>query len=152
VSTVQWARPDTPETAAEPSYSYLRRELVSFGLVGSVGTAITFAGANILDRFAGNSPVTSVVLPMLVSTGVSYWLSRRYTFRQYSSDGSGREVALFFALNLVGIVIQVLFMGFRTYTLGLRDPLSFNAAMAIGMMVASTFRYWSYRKWVFLPA
>ncbi len=61
-------------------------------------------------------------------------------------------MALFFALNLVGIVIQVLCMGFRTYTLKLQGPVSFNVAMAIGMMLASTFRYWSYRKWVFLPA
>ena len=152
MSTVHRARPTLPDTAAEPSYRYLGRELVSFGLVGGVGTVITFVGANLMDRFFGDSPVTSVVLPMLVSTGVSYLLNRRYTFRRYGSDGTGREVALFFGLNLVGIVIQVLCMGFRTYTLGLRGPLSFNVAMAIGMMVASTFRYWSYRKWVFLPA
>ena len=152
MSTVQWARSSTPETGPEPSYRYLGRELASFGLVGGIGTVITFVGANLMDRVFGNSPVTSVVVPMLVSAGVSYLLNRRYTFKHYDSDGSGREVALFFALNMIGIVIQVLCMGLRTYTLSLNGPLSFNVAMVIGNLLGSGFRYWSYRKWVFLPA
>jgi putative flippase GtrA len=152
VSVIQQARGDVSESPGEPRYRRLRRELVSFGLVGGVGTALTFIGANIMDRFFGSSPVTSVVIPMLVSTGVSYLLNRHYTFRLYDSDGSGREVGLFFALNGVGIAIQILCMGFRTYTLGLHGTLSFNVAMAIATTLGGGFRYWSYRKWVFLAA
>src|SRR5207245_130340 len=100
-------RGEVSESPGESRYHRLRRELVSFGLVGGVGTALTFIGANILDRFFGSSPVTSVVLPMLFSTGVSYVLNRHYTFRLYDSDGSSREVGLFFALNGIGIAIQI---------------------------------------------
>ncbi|WP_225993563.1 GtrA family protein [Actinomadura rudentiformis] len=128
------------------------RELLSFGFVGFVGTVITIGGANLLRHWLGGSPLTSVVVPTMASTLFSYLANRFWTFRERDSDGSGREVVIFFALNGVGMSIQVLITGFTYYTLGLTGGISYNIALLVGLALGSAFRYWSYRKWVFTPA
>lgn len=130
-------------------YRRLFRELVSFGLVGGVGTVITFVGANLGRHWFSDSPLTTVVVPMMIATLVSYLLNRAWTFRD--SDGSHREVLLFFALNGIGVVIQLLCMGVRSYSLHLTGALSCNVALVIGTVLGTAFRYWSYKKWVFIP-
>ncbi|MEU5878563.1 GtrA family protein [Spirillospora sp. NPDC047279] len=135
---------------ATPHRTFLR-ELLSFGFVGFVGTVITIGGANLLRHWLGGSPVTSVVVPTMASTLFSYLANRHWTFRERDSDGSGREVVIFFALNGIGMSIQVLVTGFTFYTLGLTGGLSYNIALLIGLGLGSAFRYWSYRKWVFTP-
>ncbi|MFB4315456.1 GtrA family protein [Actinomadura sp. 21ATH] len=128
------------------------RELLTFGCVGFLGTVITIGGANLLRHWLGGGPLTSVVVPTIVSTLTSYLLNRHWTFSHRDSEGSGREVLLFVALNGVGMAIQVLCTGFVFYTLGLQGKLAYNAGLLAGLALGSAWRYWSYRKWVFTPA
>ncbi|TDC13772.1 GtrA family protein [Actinomadura bangladeshensis] len=151
MSTVQRSRPVETVSSA-PAYRTFLRELVSFGFVGCVGTLIMIFGANLMRAGLGGSPVTSVVVPTIVSTLTSYLLNRHWTFRHRDSDGSGREVAIFFALNGVGLLIQVLCTGFTYYTLGLHGGIAYNLGLLAGVGLGSAFRYWSYKKWVFTPA
>ena len=144
--------PDMKVVRVETPFRRLLRELVSFGVVGGIGTSITFIGANLGRHFLNANPLTTVVVPMMVATAVSYFLSRAYTFRHRDSDGSSREVLLFFGVNGIGVVIQLLCMGVRTYSLHLDGAISYNAALAIGTCLGAAFRYWSYKKWIFLPA
>jgi hypothetical protein len=58
---------------------------------------------------------------------------------------------VFFALNGIGIAIQTIVLAFSTYTLGLEDALSKNAAVVVGTGIATMFRYWAYKRWVFRP-
>lgn len=148
---MQRARPVGTVTPAPPYRTFLR-ELLSFGFVGVVGTVITIFGANLMRAWLGGSPLTSVVVPTLVSTLVSYLANRFWTFRDRDSDGSGREFVIFFALNGVGMLIQVLCTGFTYYTLGLHGGVSYNLSLLAGLGLGSAFRYWSYKKWVFTPA
>lgn len=138
--------------SSAPAYRTFLRELLSFGFVGCVGTLIMIFGANLMRAWLGGSPVTSVVVPTVVSTLTSYLLNRHWTFRHRDSDGSGREVAIFFTLNGVGLLIQVLCTGFTYYTLGLHGGVSYNLGLLAGIGLGSVFRYWSYKKWVFTPA
>ncbi len=138
--------------SSAPAYRTFLRELLSFGFVGCVGTLIMIFGANLMRAWLGGSPVTSVVVPTVVSTLTSYLLNRHWTFRHRDSDGSGREVAIFFALNGVGLLIQVLCTGFTYYTLGLHGGIAYNLGLLAGLGLGSVFRYWSYKKWVFTPA
>ncbi|GLZ11010.1 hypothetical protein Acsp04_12450 [Actinomadura sp. NBRC 104425] len=128
------------------------RELLTFGFVGFIGTVIMIGGANLLRHLHGGGPIFSVVLPTALSTLVSYLANRFWTFRHRDSTGSGREVAIFFGLNGVGLLIQVACTGFTYYTLGLHGGVAYNAGLLVGLGLASAFRYWSYRKWVFTPA
>jgi putative flippase GtrA len=136
--------------AVSPYRSFIR-EMVTFGLVGTLGTVITFVGANLMRTWFWDSPMIGVVLPTMTATLVSYLLNRHWTFKNTDSDGSRREMAVFFALNGVGMVIQTLCMGFRSYSLHLDGAVSYNVAMVVGTLLGAVFRYWSYRKWVFIP-
>ncbi len=148
---MQRSRPAKTVSSA-PAYRTFIRELLSFGFVGCVGTLIMIFGANLMRAWLGGSPVTSVVVPTVVSTLSSYLLNRFWTFRHRDSDGSGREVAIFFALNGVGLLIQVLCTGFTYYTLGLHGGVAYNLGLLAGVGLGSAFRYWSYKNWVFTPA
>ncbi|MFF5263332.1 GtrA family protein [Actinomadura viridis] len=144
----------TPVKTAPAAFSHrtFLRELLTFGFVGFLGTVITIGGANLMRHWLGGSPLTSVVVPTVASTLSSYLLNRHWTFRHRDSDGSGREVVIFFGLNGVGMAIQVLCTAVTYYALGLHGGLAYNAGLVVGLALASAFRYWSYRKWVFTPA
>lgn len=133
-------------------FAHLMRELAQFGSVGAIAFVITFAIGNGLHTGLGVGPLTSNGVATVVATTFSYLANRYWTFRHRDRTGLGREYVLFFALNGVGLVITELFIGFSHYVLGLDGAVFYNIALVIGTAVATLFRFWSYKKWVFLPA
>ncbi|XRQ05732.1 GtrA family protein [Actinomadura welshii] len=133
-------------------FEHLVRELAKFGSVGALAFVITVVIGNGLHSGMDVGPLTSNAVATVIATTFSYLANRYWTFRHRDRTGLGREYVLFFALNGVGLVITELFIGFTHYVLGLSGPISYNAALVVGTGVASLFRFWSYKKWVFLPA
>jgi putative flippase GtrA len=123
-------------------------ELGKFGIVGAAAFAVTDAGTNLLHFRAGLGPLNSNVIATVAAMAVSYAGNRYWTFRYRQRSGVRREGILFFLLNAVGLVIQLACLGFATYLLGLHGKLSYNVALVIGIALATLFRYWSYRTWV----
>lgn len=131
----------------------LMRELLKFGTVGAVGWLVQTGVSNLLWHGAGAGPLTGSVVATVVATMVTYAGNRYWTFRHRDQSGLAREYFLFFVLNGIGLLIQLLFLGFTVYTLGLDGPVARNLSNnVIGVGFATLFRYWSYKKWVFLPA
>jgi hypothetical protein len=60
----------------------------------------------------------------------------------------GRETAMFFLLNGVGVLIQQACIELAKHEFGRNDKVTVNAAFLVGVMLATLFRFWSYRKWV----
>ncbi|WUI00586.1 GtrA family protein [Spirillospora sp. NBC_00431] len=133
-------------------FAHLVQELAKFGSVGAIAFVITVAIGNGLHTGLGVGPLTSNGLATIVATTFSYLANRYWTFRHRDRTGLGREYVLFFGLNGVGLVITELFIGFAHYVLGLDGAVSYNAALVVGTGVATLFRFWSYKKWVFLPS
>jgi putative flippase GtrA len=127
-------------------------ELAKFGSVGAIAFVITIGTANILHGGLGVGPLTSNGIATIVATTFSYFANRYWTFRHRDRSGLGREYVLFFVLNGIGLVITELFIGFTHYVLDQRSLIAFNIAQIFGTGVATLFRYWSYKRWVFLPA
>ncbi|MFC5753309.1 GtrA family protein [Actinomadura rugatobispora] len=134
-------------------FAHLVRELAKFGSVGAVAFVITFVLSNALhlESGLGMGPLSSNAIATVVATTFAYVANRYWTFRHRDRTGLGREYVLFFALNGVGLVITQLFIGFTSYVLGLTGPIPYNASLIVGTGVATLFRFWSYKKWVFLP-
>ncbi|SEG60050.1 Putative flippase GtrA (transmembrane translocase of bactoprenol-linked glucose) [Thermomonospora echinospora] len=149
MSTLQRSRAAAALAPVARSRLHFVRELLRFGTVGTVGTVITIGGANLMRGRFWESPVTTVLVPTMLATLFSYLANRHWTFRHHDSDGSGREMALFFGLNGIGMLIQACCTAFTFYTLGLHDALSYNLALLVGLALASAWRYWSYKKWIF---
>lgn len=127
----------------------LARELTRFGSVGLAAFALTLGLFNLLHGVLGLGPLTSNGLATATATLFSYAANRHWTFRHRESSGTGREYALFFALNGIGLLITQAFLGVVTYALGLRGPLESNAALVAGTGAATFFRFYAYRRWVF---
>jgi putative flippase GtrA len=128
-------------------FRVLIHEIGKFGIVGLVATFITFAVQNALYGHAG--PTTSVVVANAIATCFAYLGNRYWAFRHRKTANMGRETLLFIFFNLVGTVIQTAFVDFNHYLLHHHDRLSLNIATVIGMVFATLFRLFCYRKFVF---
>ena len=57
---------------------------------------------------------------------------------------------MFAALNIVGLGIAEVVIAATTYGLGMKSALAYNAASVAGTGLGTIFRYFSYKRWVFL--
>jgi putative flippase GtrA len=131
-------------------WHHLIRELTKFGIIGVFNTALDFVVFNLLHFGAGIGPLTSQCLSVVVSATSSYFMNRHWTFRHRARSGLRREYALFFIFNGVGLVIALTVLAVVRYGMGLEDPFSLNIAKVVGLVLGTLFRFWSYRRWVFL--
>jgi putative flippase GtrA len=108
---------------------------------------VTVGGANLLRYQAGMGRLSAVAIATAVATAVTFVGSRYWTYRHRERTGLRRETALFFAVNAVGVAVSEVPVGL-TYPLRLDDAVSYNIALYCGIVLATLFRYWSYRAWV----
>jgi putative flippase GtrA len=120
--------------------------------VGILAFFITIGGANALHSGAGWGPLTSVTIATIVATVFAFLGNKFWAFRHRKGSHLGRESVLFFVFNGIGLLIQLAFVAAVRYGLGLSDRLSYNVALIIGVGVATMFRLYCYRRWVFLMA
>ena len=125
-------------------------ELVKFGIVGGLGTIIDLGGAAVLRSVYHVGPLESKALSITAATIFTYLGSRFWTFRHRDNQPVHREALLFVALNVVGLILAELVIAGITYGLGLKGPLAYNAASFIGTGLGTVFRWYAYRKWIFL--
>jgi putative flippase GtrA len=135
-------------------FRQLIHEFTKFGVIGVVGLIITNGGYDLLHAELGVGPLTSTTAATIVATAVAFVGNRHWTFRHRERAGMAREGVAFFILNGVGLLIQDAAVGFNYYVVGLHDKASGFIALNIGIAIATVFRFWSYRKWVWggLPA
>jgi putative flippase GtrA len=130
-------------------FQRLIHEAAKFGVVGVVGVFITNGGYALLHNTFGLGPVTSTTIATIVATAVSYVANRYWSFRHRERTSVAREGVIFFVLNGIGLLIQDAVVAFNFYILnnGNNKAAEFIALNA-GIALATLFRFWSYRKWV----
>ncbi|MEV1179048.1 GtrA family protein [Nonomuraea sp. NPDC049784] len=133
-------------------FASLVYELAKFGSIGAIAFVIDFGMLNLCNVVLGWGPLTSKVVATAISTTFAYLGNRFWTFRHREQSGLGRQYFLFFLLNGIALLFGMLTIGFTTYTLDRHDALSINIANIVGVGLGTLFRYWSYKKWVFLEA
>jgi putative flippase GtrA len=133
-------------------FAELFPELAKFGVVGTIGAITDLGGAAYLHGVVGIEAMMAKALSIAAATIVTYLGSRFWTFRHRANQALLREGTLFAVLNLVGLVIAEIVIAFTTYGLGLKSALAYNAASVLGTGLGTIFRYFSYKKWVFLAA
>lgn len=127
-------------------------ELAKFGVVGLIGAVIDLGGADYLHVHMGIGPMVAKGLSISAATLVTYLGSRFWTFRHRVNQALLREGTLFVLLNVVGLLIAEMVIGLTTYGLGYKSALAYNAASVLGTGLGTIFRYFAYKKWVFLAA
>lgn len=131
-------------------FAGLYAEMAKFGLVGGIGAVVDLGGAGYLHGAAAVGPLSAKAISLSVATVLSYLGNRFWTFRHRANHALLREWTVFFVLNLIGLVIAEATIGFTYYVLGFHGPLAFNVASVAGTGLGTIFRFWSYKKWVFI--
>ena len=134
----------------------LKVELAKFGTIGAISYVIDVGIFNAL-RFASDEgllhdkPLTAKAISVAVATTFAYFGNRFWTFKHRARTSFRREYVLFFALNGVAMAIALLCLWLSHYVLNYTTPLADNiSANVIGLVLGTVFRFWGYRKWVFL--
>ncbi len=134
---------------------HLVHELLKFGTVGAFAFVVDVGLFNLLVH-AGDAavlhdkPVTGKVISTVIATCVAFAGNRQWTFRHRDHGQMHRQLLIFTVLNVVGLAIAVGCLGFSRYVLDLHGAIADNiAANIVGIGLASLFRFWSYRRWVF---
>ncbi|MFI9589358.1 GtrA family protein [Nonomuraea sp. NPDC052265] len=133
-------------------FESLVHELAKFGSIGAAAFLFDTGVYNLFLLGFEWGPLTAKVLATTLSATFAYLGNRFWTFRHREQSGLGREYFLFFLLNGVALLFGLLVIGFTKYTLHLHDGVSLNIANFVGVGLGTLFRYWSYKKWVFLEA
>src|ERR1700728_1345006 len=125
-------------------------EIGKFLVVGGLGTVIDLGGAAVLHSRYHVEPLAAKAISVTLATVFTYLGSRFWTFKERENQSVRREAVLFFVLNVVGLLIAEAVIGLVTYVMGLRGSLEYNAASLIGTGLGTIFRFYAYRRWVFL--
>ena len=127
-------------------------EALKFGIVGGINTVINYAVFNALALTVFvNGQLKATVIATIVATITSYLMNRHWTYRDRPKSALRREYLLFFLFNGAGLVIELGAVAAAKYGLGVHGLLALNVAKTVGVMLATLFRFWSYRTFVFQP-
>ncbi|MFJ9853289.1 GtrA family protein [Streptomyces sp. NPDC101150] len=132
----------------------LTREVVKFGAVGGAGVVVNFVVFNLVRHLTEIPVVRASIVATVVATGTNYLGYRYFTYRDRDKQGRTKELTLFLLFSVIGLVIENGLLYAATYGFGWDSPLQNNVFKFLGIGVATLFRFWSYRTWVFqaLPA
>ncbi|MFF3291828.1 GtrA family protein [Streptomyces sp. NPDC003023] len=132
----------------------LIREVAKFGAVGGAGLLVNLAVFNLVRQVTEIPVVRASVLATVVAIAFNYVGFRYFAYRDRDKSGRTRELTLFLLFSAVGLVIENGVLYAATYGFGWDTPLQSNVFKFLGIGVATLFRFWSYRTWVFraLPA
>jgi putative flippase GtrA len=125
-------------------------ELAKFGVVGLIGSVIDLGGADYLHVHMGIGPLVAKAMSITAATAVTYLGSRFWTFRHRVNQALLREGVLFVLLNIIGLGLAEMVIAVTTYGLDMKSELAYNGASVVGTGFGTIFRYFAYKKWVFL--
>ena len=129
-------------------------EVVTFLAVGGAGYVVDVGGFNLLRAvplFATHDPSWAKAVAVALATVVTYVGNRAVTWRDSTSPHRRREIALFVVLNVVGLGFSVVALLVSHDLLGLTGAVADNvSANVIGLGLGTLFRFWTYRRFVFV--
>ena len=139
-------------TVARALYDRFRQiihEFAKFGVIGVIGLLITNIGYALFHSKFGWGPVTATTAATVIATCVTYVGNRYWSFKHRERTSVAREGSIFFILNGIGLLIQDGVVAFNYYILGLGgNKLAEFLALNAGIGLATLFRFWSYRRFV----
>ena len=130
-------------------FQVLVHEVAKFGVVGLIGFVVQLGVQNALHSGAKVGPLISLTVAYIIATAVTFTGNKYWAFKHRKGKGLGHETTLFVLLNVVGYGIQIGVVAIANYGLGFKDGLSYNIATIIGIGLATLFRLYAYRKFVF---
>jgi putative flippase GtrA len=130
----------------------LRQELAKFGTVGIISLVVDTAVFNLLrETVLPDKPLTAKIISAVVSATNAFLLNRHWSFSARTKRRVHHEYALFIGINAVGLGFSLACLAVSHYVLGFDGRLADNiAANGVGLAFGTVFRFWAYRKFIWL--
>ncbi len=142
-----------PSPAATTRGPGLSGQAVRFLVVGGLATVVDVGLFNVLHYALGVGPLSSKVLSTVAGGAVAFLGNRQWSFGDQTGRSVRRQAGLFVLVSLAALGLGLVPLAVARYGLGLTSPLALNvAANVVGLAVATAFRFWGCRRWVFPPA
>lgn len=150
---------DSVTLRARDAIKGIWREAAKFGVIGALAFVIDNGGYNLLvfglpGGAEGGVMRTAPVQASVVATTAAAlfsWVGNRYwTYRDQHGRRVTRELVLFLVANGVGLAITAGTVFVSRQLLGLDSALSDNTARILGWVLATLFRFYTYRRYVFV--
>ncbi len=139
-------------------FGHLVRELGKFGVVGVTAYAVDLSVYLMLYETKLGWFWAKVVSTVIAAT-VAFCGNRFWTWRDRARSGLHREYVLYFFFNAVGLGIALACLQISHNGFGHFYPQLFHtkladtiAAQGFGLVLGTMFRFWSYKRFVFLAA
>jgi putative flippase GtrA len=139
-------------------FASLVHEIGKFGVVGAICYGIDVAVFNLCRVALETDVFVALLVSTVISTTCAFAGNRFWTWRDRERRSLRREYGLYFGFNLVGLGIGAAVLFLSHNLLGSMWPV-FQTALAdnisakfVGVGLASLFRFWSYRRFIFRPA
>ncbi|MCW2621917.1 MAG: GtrA family protein [Frankiales bacterium] len=132
----------------------LRDELAKFGTVGILSLVVDTVVFNLLrDTVLPDKPLTAKIISAVVSATNAFLLNRHWSFNARTKRAMHHEYALFIGINVVGLSFSLACLAVSHYGLGLDSRLADNiSANGVGLVLGTMFRFWAYRRFIWLAA
>ncbi|MEU6406091.1 GtrA family protein [Streptomyces sp. NPDC046985] len=144
--------PPAPQGTLARRAGRVWREAAKFGAVGGAGLLVNLLVFNLVRHVTDLQVVRASVIATIVSIVFNYVGFRYFTYRDRDKSGRTRELGLFLLFSVIGLVIENGVLYLATYGFRWDSPLQSNVFKFLGIGIATLFRFWSYRTWVFRTA
>ncbi|MFJ7078303.1 GtrA family protein [Streptomyces sp. NPDC098781] len=141
--------PPAARSAVRQRFDRLVREVAKFGAVGGAGLLVNLLVFNLVRHVTDLQVVRASVIATVVAIVFNYVGFRYFTYRDRDKSRRTKELGLFLLFSVVGLVIENGVLYAATYGFGWDTPLQSNVFKFLGIGIATLFRFWSYRTWVF---
>ncbi len=136
-----------------------RARFLKFAVVGVIGAVIDFGTMNLLTQKAEMSLVWAGTISFIAAIISNFIWNRYWTYPESRSRSITRQLIMFFAVNIAGMLIRLPILHFveppiQSFFSGLTLPLNseflaknFTLALAVGIVMLWNFfvnRYWTY--------
>jgi putative flippase GtrA len=130
------------------SWRILLKEVMAFGLVGIVGFAIDIT---LFNLFFHDGQIVAKCISTTVATIVTYFGNRYFSFSHRARSGIGRETSVFFGINVITLIFSLVVIAIFEYPLAFKHHVLIMNLVNLGTIgIGTLFRFWSYKRFVFL--
>ena len=138
-----------------------RKRFLKFAVVGVIGAIIDFGVMNLLTQLAGMDLVPAGTISFVCAVISNFIWNRYWTYPDSRSRPIGRQLVMFFSVNIAGVAIRIpilhfveppLFKLLESFNISSPSLAEFFAknltlALAVGTVMLWNFfvnRYWTY--------
>jgi putative flippase GtrA len=126
------------------------RQFVKYAMIGMLNVAVHVGFFNLLIVF-GVPSVAANAAAFFVASINSFFLNKRWAFRDQRDQAVVRQYGVFLFFTLVGLALHTGAFSLLLIPLEDRGTLGKNIALLAALPVSVLWNFTSYRRWAFVP-